>query len=53
MQATMLHELGQWILFDDTMNCPATFEEANTGENYILMFQQIGSVEDNLILQVI
>ena len=41
------NELGQWILFDDLNNAPENFEAANTSENYLLMFKQIGSL-DNL-----
>ena len=41
------NESGQWILFDDINNTPASFEAANTKENYVLMFKQIGSL-DNL-----
>ena len=49
--AFIKNELGHWILFDDTMNCPASLEVANTAENYILMFQKIVPVED-VILRV-
>ena len=41
------NESGQWILFDDINITPASFEAANTTENYVLMFKQIGSL-DNL-----
>ena len=44
--AFIKNESGHWILFDDTTNCPASFEAANTAENYILMFQKIVPVED-------
>ena len=34
---------GQWMLFDDAFNRPSSLLEANTVENYILLFQKKGT----------
>ena len=46
------NESGQWMLFDDTINYPTSFEAANSADNYVLMLKQIGSDKENIDIQV-